>query len=183
MGISAISASITLNLTFRMGSSHRGPSQHPTEILVRYDSSRTEAVSCTSADSVSSIKTFGPRSSGPKDQIFRAARISNPLALKVLSSTLAAPTHLYLFRLDIFRNTLVQRFRDHLVLLVRCLGVAFQRRRLRNCFSKTYDRIETLISISEYIRLRSCITQSMYISPVPKITCSPHSSTLVRRRG
>ena len=104
------------------------------------------------------------------------------LALKVLSLRLLQLIHLS--RLDIFRNTLVQRFRDHcdLVLLVRCLGVAFQRRRHRNCFSKTTTD-ETLISISEYIRLRSCITQSMYISPVPKITCSPLSSTLVRRRG
>lgn len=41
----------------------------------------------------------------------------------------------------------------------------------------------TLMSISEYIFLRSCITQSRYSSPVPRITCSPDSSTWKRREG
>ena len=40
-----------------------------------------------------------------------------------------------------------------------------------------------LISTSEYMRRRSCITQSRYSSPVPKTRCSPLSSTLVERRG
>lgn len=41
----------------------------------------------------------------------------------------------------------------------------------------------TLMSISEYIFRRSCITQSRYSSPVPRITCSPDSSTWKRREG
>ncbi len=39
------------------------------------------------------------------------------------------------------------------------------------------------LPISEYILLRSCITQSRYNSPVPNITCSPDSSTLVFNNG
>jgi len=43
---------------------------------------------------------------------------------------------------------------------------------------KLYEsKKSTLISISEYIFRRSCITQSRYSSPVPRITCSPDSST------
>uniref|UniRef100_A0A2M3ZW88 Putative secreted peptide n=1 Tax=Anopheles braziliensis TaxID=58242 RepID=A0A2M3ZW88_9DIPT len=41
----------------------------------------------------------------------------------------------------------------------------------------------TLMSISEYILRRSCITQSRYSSPVPSITCSPDSSTRVDSSG
>lgn len=40
-----------------------------------------------------------------------------------------------------------------------------------------WEQKSTLISISEYIFRRSCITQSRYSSPVPRITCSPDSST------
>ena len=40
-----------------------------------------------------------------------------------------------------------------------------------------------LISTSEYMRRRSCITQSRYSSPVPKTRCSPLSSTLVDSSG
>lgn len=40
-----------------------------------------------------------------------------------------------------------------------------------------WQQKSTLISISEYIFRRSCITQSRYSSPVPRITCSPDSST------
>uniref|UniRef100_A0A224Y4F0 Putative secreted protein n=1 Tax=Panstrongylus lignarius TaxID=156445 RepID=A0A224Y4F0_9HEMI len=41
----------------------------------------------------------------------------------------------------------------------------------------------TLISISEYILRRSCMTQSKYNSPVPSTTCSPDSSTFVANNG
>lgn len=39
------------------------------------------------------------------------------------------------------------------------------------------------MSISEYIFRRSCMTQSRYSSPVPRITCSPDSSTWKRNEG
>ncbi|MPC12705.1 NudC domain-containing protein 2 [Portunus trituberculatus] len=73
-----------------------------------------------------------------------------------------------------------------MVTLLRLLGVSAKH--LREEVSTTVSQklttgSATLMSISEYILRRSCITQSRYSSPVPRMTCSPDSSTRLLSSG
>ena len=78
-GSGATTASVSLNLTLRIGSSHRGPSLAPhwnpctTLLLMALTSDLS-----TSDGSVSSRNTLGPSESGANAQQLRAAMTSQP---------------------------------------------------------------------------------------------------------
>mmetsp|Transcript_1983 Transcript_1983/g.4026 ORF Transcript_1983/g.4026 Transcript_1983/m.4026 type:complete len:292 (-) Transcript_1983:1689-2564(-) len=187
MAAASTVASRILNFTLRMGSSQSGPSRVPhwkpctTESL-------TVASSClsTSEGSVSSTSTFGPLLSGPKAHTLLAASTSqsyllwrkeacrlrsHPIRISPLSMSSASP----------FSRGSAMR-----VSLFFLLGVSAKH--LSDDVSTTVSQKETegsavLISISEYMKRRSCMTQSRYSSPVPTTRCSPLSSTLVPSSG
>mmetsp|Transcript_5000 Transcript_5000/g.12762 ORF Transcript_5000/g.12762 Transcript_5000/m.12762 type:complete len:249 (+) Transcript_5000:554-1300(+) len=180
-------ASRILNLQLRMGSSHRGPSLVP-----HWNPCTTLSLMCprsclsTSLGRVSSTSTLGPLASGPKAHTLRAASTSqsyfcwrkdawrlrsHDVLIRPASMSSASPFS---------RGSLMR------VILLRLLGVSAKHLRLE--VSTTVSQKETegsavLISISEYIWRRSCITQSRKSSPVPNTKCSPLSSTFVDSRG
>mmetsp|Transcript_40337 Transcript_40337/g.95845 ORF Transcript_40337/g.95845 Transcript_40337/m.95845 type:complete len:243 (+) Transcript_40337:982-1710(+) len=180
-------ASRILNLQLRIGSSHNGPSRVP-HWKPWTTLSLIVASSClsTSEGSVSSTSTFGPLASGPKAHTERAASTSQSYLLwrKVawrLRSHVLRISPRSMSSASPFSNGSAMR-----VSLFFLLGVSAKH--FSDDVSTTVSQKETegsavLISISEYMNRRSCMTQSRYSSPVPTTRCSPLSSTFVPSSG
>mmetsp|Transcript_4690 Transcript_4690/g.11810 ORF Transcript_4690/g.11810 Transcript_4690/m.11810 type:complete len:276 (-) Transcript_4690:1588-2415(-) len=187
MGSGAIDASKILNLTLRIGSSHSGPSRHdhwkPCKMKSRIELRRTLS---TSEGSVSSTRTFAPRSSGAKPQTERAASRSQSYLFWKKSPSLLRSQWIETLPASMSSARPFSRGSAIIVSLERWFGVSAKH--LSDEVSTTVSQkvttgSDTLTSISAYTWRRSCITQSMYSSPVPMITCSPDSSTLVLSSG
>mmetsp|Transcript_43904 Transcript_43904/g.104404 ORF Transcript_43904/g.104404 Transcript_43904/m.104404 type:complete len:277 (+) Transcript_43904:472-1302(+) len=187
MGEASTVASRILNLQLRIGSSHSGPSRVPhwkpwtTESLI-------ELRSClsTSDGRVSSTRTLGPLTSGPKAQTERAASTSQSYLLWRKAAWRLRSHAVLISPFSMSSARPFSRGSAIRVSLFFLFGVSAKH--LREDVSTTVSQKDTegsavLISTSEYMRRRSCMTQSRYSSPVPRIRCSPDSSTLVPSSG
>mmetsp|Transcript_2622 Transcript_2622/g.10944 ORF Transcript_2622/g.10944 Transcript_2622/m.10944 type:complete len:330 (+) Transcript_2622:745-1734(+) len=186
-GASATTASRSLNLTSRMGSSHSGPSRvphwNPCTTLSLTAPSRALS---TSPGRVSSSKTFAPNASGPKAHTERAARMSQSYLFWKKSPSRFFGHARSTAPFSMSRAKPLSRGSAIIVSLFFLFGVSAKH--LSEDVSTTVSAnvttgSATFTSTSEYSSLRSFITESRNISPVPKIVCSPLSSTLVTAAG
>mmetsp|Transcript_20010 Transcript_20010/g.60456 ORF Transcript_20010/g.60456 Transcript_20010/m.60456 type:complete len:208 (-) Transcript_20010:2063-2686(-) len=176
-----------LYLTLRIGSSHSGPSRVPHWKPWTMESfTAFSRLLSTSDDSVSSTRMFAPWRSGPKAQMERAARRSHsyfswkkaPTFLRGQSMLTAPPSISSARPLSSGSATMVS--------LLRLLGVSakhFSWLVSTTVSAKLTTGSATLTSISLYSSRRSFMRESRYSSPVPRMACSPDSSTLVTARG
>ena len=187
-GASATTASRSLNLTSRMGSSHSGPSRVPhwnpcTMLSLTAPSSALS----TSPGRVSSSKTLAPPlASGPKAHTERAARMSQSYSLWKKSPSRFFGHARSTAPVSMSRARPLSNGSAIIVSLFRLFGVSAKH--LSEDVSTTVSAnvtagSATFTSTSEYSSRRSFITESRNISPVPRIVCSPLSSTLVTAAG
>mmetsp|Transcript_58992 Transcript_58992/g.123212 ORF Transcript_58992/g.123212 Transcript_58992/m.123212 type:complete len:346 (-) Transcript_58992:1482-2519(-) len=187
MGLGSRVASSILSFTLRTGSSHSGPSRVPhwnpwTTLSLMEESSCLS----TSDGRVSSTSTLGPSESGPKAHTDLAASTSQSYLLWRNDAWRLRSQVRQMLCASMSSARPFSRGSAMRVSLLRRLGVSAKH--LREDVSTTVSQRATegsavLISMSEYMRRRSCITQSRYTSPVPRMRCSPDSSTLVPSSG
>lgn len=155
----------------------RQPHWNPCTIESLTEPSR---VGSTSEGSVSLISTLGPWRSGPKAQMFRAVSRSHwylewkkSPSWRLSQSIDTAPASMSSARPASSASAVMTR-------RFRWLGVCEKQRMLD--VAVTVSQKDTTGSATLTSRLacswrRSCMMQSRYSSPVPRITCSPDSST------
>mmetsp|Transcript_8417 Transcript_8417/g.25292 ORF Transcript_8417/g.25292 Transcript_8417/m.25292 type:complete len:297 (+) Transcript_8417:599-1489(+) len=178
-----------------MGSSHSGPSRQPHWKPCTMESLAAPSRRLSTSDgSVSSRSTFAqpapdggaPTASGPKAQMLRAASRSQSYASwkcwprRFLDQPARTSPRSRSSATPLSSGSAI------MVSLLRRFGVS--EKHLSDEVSTTVSQkattgSATLISTDEYISRRSCMMQSRYSSPVPRITCSPDSSTRVRASG
>mmetsp|Transcript_1109 Transcript_1109/g.3259 ORF Transcript_1109/g.3259 Transcript_1109/m.3259 type:complete len:215 (-) Transcript_1109:1115-1759(-) len=184
---SAIVASKSLNLTLLMGSSHSGPSLAPhwkpwiTEFLTAF----TRLLS-TSEAKVSSNKAFAPCFSGPKAHTDLPAMTSHSYLSSRYFPILFLGHSMSTTPFSMSSANPLSKGSATIVSLFLLLGVSAKHliaEVSRTVSVKETTGSATLTSMLLYISLRSLRTQSKYSSPVPRMVCSPLSSTFVTAKG